>query len=315
MVNQSPDNEPTISERESEPRPLVKWGWLRALLFFIAFIAVSVIVAVTSSILLSVSGHSGTTNFDSPITTVFEGASLLISFLLVLLFRRIIDRRSVVSLGFSFSPRFRKDLIWGVVFGIGLQLVIFGSLWVTGQIQVTGVEFVPGSLVILLLTLIFAAVQEEIVMRGYMLSNMMESTNKYLALVLVSVIFAGLHSSNPDASLAGVANILLAGLLLGVYYIHRKNLWFPIGLHIAWNYFEGPVLGSPVSGMEIHSIVDLKFVGSPLLTGGKFGFEASVVAALFTLIAILLVHFAFRKKPSAPQTADRTQEPGRQTQE
>ncbi|HKK19939.1 MAG TPA: type II CAAX endopeptidase family protein, partial [candidate division Zixibacteria bacterium] len=227
MEDHSPDIEPTVGERESEPQPLIKWGWLRALLFFVAFLVSAVLIAVVSGILLAVVGASKTQAMDSLFTVIYQAVNLLVSFLLVLLFRRVFDRKSVGSLGFTFSPRFRRDLIWGVLFGIGLQLVIFGSLSLAGQIQVTGFEFLPGSLLALLFSLIFAAVQEEIVMRGYMLSNMMKSTNKYLALVLVSAVFALLHGSNPDASLAGVLNILLAGLLLGVYYIHRRNLWFP----------------------------------------------------------------------------------------
>jgi membrane protease YdiL (CAAX protease family) len=46
-------------------------------------------------------------------------------------------------------------------------------------------------------------------------------------------------------------NIFLAGIFLGAYYINRRNLWFPIGLHFAWNFCQGSVFGFEVSGEKV----------------------------------------------------------------
>jgi hypothetical protein len=52
----------------------------------------------------------------------------------------------------------------------------------------------------------------------------------------------------------------------------------PIGLHAAWNFTQGPILGVPVSGQPAHGILHAKLLGSALLSGGEFGLEASVIA-------------------------------------
>ncbi len=285
---------------DEKPVPLIRAGWIRAAIFFIAFFVIVILIQVGDSIVLALTSQTSEPRMESSLMMILEAASFLILFLLVILFRKGIDRRSVRSLGFSFPPAIRRDFLAGVLTGIALQAAIVGFLCITGDIEVTGVRFSPVPLITILFTLIFAGLKEEIVMRGYMLSNLMESMNKYVALFIVSSIFAILHILNPDASVAGVANIVLAGLLLGIYYVHRRNLWFPIGLHIAWNYCEGPIFGSPVSGVKVPSILQLKFIGNPAMTGGNFGFEASAAAAVLTLVALLLVHYVFKPKPTTP---------------
>ncbi len=288
------------ADNPSEVQPLIKQGWLRALLFYISFFIYTIVISVGGGLILTLGSSNGfALDFASIAMMLFELVSVLGSFLLIVVFRTLIDRRSVVSLGFAFNGKYRRDLGYGILLGVVLQLFMFGALWATGQTHVAGFRFVFGPLVVILFTLIFAAVQEEIVMRGYLLCNLMESANKYLSLILVSVVFAFMHGMNPDISIAGVLNIILAGLLLGMYYIHRKNLWFPIGLHIAWNYFEGPVLGSPVSGVKVDSIVLLDFIGKPMWTGGSFGFEASYALSIVLILAIIAVHLIYRTKPTA----------------
>ena len=45
-----------------------------------------------------------------------------------------------------------------------------------------------------------------------------------------------------------MANLILAGVLLALAYERYERLWFPIGIHIAWNVASGPILGYDVSG-------------------------------------------------------------------
>ncbi len=74
--------------------------------------------------------------------------------------------------------------------------------------------------------------------------------NKWVALLITSVLFALFHEANPDVSVFAIINILFAGILIGLNYIFTKNLWFGICFHFAWDYFQGPVLGYEVSGVE-----------------------------------------------------------------
>lgn len=104
---------------------------------------------------------------------------------------------------------------------------------------------------------------------------------------------------NPNTSVAGLVNIVLAGILLGVYYIHCRNLWFPIGLHFAWNLFEGPVYGSAVSGNMVTSVFTQEVVGNSQITGGDFGFEASWITTVVIIVATIAIHLIYRKRNEA----------------
>jgi hypothetical protein len=54
-------------------------------------------------------------------------------------------------------------------------------------------------------------------------------------------------------------------------------LWISIGLHIGWNFFEGPVFGFPVSGLETTALLIHSDTGPALITGGSFGPEAGFI--------------------------------------
>ena len=88
--------------------------------------------------------------------------------------------------------------------------------------------------------------------------------------------------------------MLEAGVLLGAAYVVTQRLWFPIGMHIAWNFSEGSVFGMQVSGNSTaSSLVRGSLTGSNLLTGGAFGPEASIAAVTVCLaVAILLLYRA-----------------------
>ena len=108
----------------------------------------------------------------------------------------------------------------------------------------------------------------------------MSSFNKYVALVLSSLLFAILHIFNPNTSAIGMINLFLAGILLGVSYIYTKNLWFPVALHFSWNFFQGPVFGFHVSGLDMNAIIIQKPQEEQLFSGGTFGFEGSILATV-----------------------------------
>ena len=112
--------------------------------------------------------------------------------------------------------------------------------------------------------------------------------------MISSIIFAVMHGANPNINFLALVNLLLAGMLLGNYYIYKKNLWFPTGLHVTWNYFQGYILGFEISGMGVDSIITQKLQGSDLLTGGSFGFEGSILCTFITILGIYFIDYKYR---------------------
>lgn len=72
-------------------------------------------------------------------------------------------------------------------------------------------------------------------------------------------------------------------------FILAGNLWLPIGLHFAWNFVQGPLLGFPVSGMNARGLQRIHDVGPELITDGAYGPEAGAVGIVFRFVVIGLL--------------------------
>lgn len=220
----------------------------------------------------------------------------LISLVLVAVFRLYIDKRSIRSLGLL---PFSKD---GYV-GLLLSMALLGCgtllLYFNGNLHWLDLSFDAGPFFMAIPVLVLAVFAEELVFRGYILGNLLESGNKWYALLISAVLFALAHISNTSLNGVALLNLLLAGILLGLNYIYTKNLWFGILFHFGWNFFQGPVLGYDVSGLGLPHLLELEMSGNPLLTGAAFGFEGSLIATMLLLTAILLMYLAFEKRKAA----------------
>jgi membrane protease YdiL (CAAX protease family) len=146
--------------------------------------------------------------------------------------------------------------------------------------------------------LILVSFSEELVFRGYILNNLLHSMPKMPALLVSALLFAGFHTLNPGMSLIGFLNIFIAGVLMGINYIFSRNLWFAVFFHFSWNFFQGPVLGFEVSGLDLPVMLEQNLRGSTLLTGGAFGLEASWLATFVLSITTLILFLLFQRKYS-----------------
>lgn len=142
-----------------------------------------------------------------------------------------------------------------------------------------------------------AAVHEELLFRGYVFQKLL-AWRRGFAMFTIAAVFAALHLGNAAVSWLGLFNIFLGGVLLGLAYERFMRLWFPIGLHLAWNVTTGPILGHEVSGYESMRTLFVERGHGPVwATGGDFGIEASIWMTLVELIAIALLGW------SPPRTA------------
>jgi membrane protease YdiL (CAAX protease family) len=144
--------------------------------------------------------------------------------------------------------------------------------------------------------MVTVAFTEELMFRGYILGNLMQSMNKWLALILSSLVFAVVHVANPDIGFIPVLNIFLAGIFLGLNFLYTKNLWYSIALHFSWNFMQGPILGYDVSGYKLQGFFSQTITGPTYITGGEFGFEGSVVCSALLIIATLILYYIFERR-------------------
>ncbi len=185
----------------------------------------------------------------------------------------------------------------GFAGGVVLLAVIVGILWLVGGYRVDGLNTgVPWFRELLLVGLL-PGVIEEIISRGVLYRIVEDRWGSWIALVFSAVMFGLMHAGNPNATLwSCIAIAIEAGLLLGILYTVTRSLYVCIGLHMAWNFMEGPVLGTPVSGIELQSLLQGSLLGPHWLTGGAFGIEASLVTVgLMGGLSVGLMAYAQRR--------------------
>jgi membrane protease YdiL (CAAX protease family) len=182
-----------------------------------------------------------------------------------------------------------------------MQASVFGTAWAAGWLHIEGFVWqthTPREIVLsfLSVTVVFALVgwYEELLARGYWLQNLSEGLNRPLAVLVSSSVFAVGHAGNPNVTWVALLGLVGAGLLLAWAYLRTGRLWLAMGIHFGWNFFEGPVFGFPVSGVETMPLLEITVSGPALWTGGQFGPEAGLVLLPALALSALAIGLATR---------------------
>lgn len=208
-----------------------------------------------------------------------------------------VEKRPFSDLGLAWHGQ-REWIFAGFLIALLLFMTGFGVSLMLGAVQIAGIHFNLSDLLFGFLFFMLVAFAEEIMVRGYVLGCLLRTgMNRFLALLISSLLFALLHIFNPGIAFLPMLNLVLAGFLLGAVYIYTRNLWFSISLHLFWNWIQGPVLGYEVSGNNfLSSLLTLRFFEPNLISGGAFGFEGSIVCTILLLIATAGIIAWFEEK-------------------
>ncbi len=190
-----------------------------------------------------------------------------------------------------------KPLGLGLLVGLVLFSLIVGVAALLGVYRIVGPGDLSGLAGALIASAIFPALSEEIMFRGVLFRWIEQFGGSWAALLLTSAFFGAAHLMNPHASaIAAVGIAFEAGVMLGAAYMLTRSLWLPIGLHAAWNFTQGEIYDIPVSGTEVHGLVDARLCCNPLLTGSGFGLEASIIAIVVaTSFGLWLLWLAIKR--------------------
>ena len=286
--------------------PRIKNGFLRAIIFMPLWLIIMGLVQSIGVVLIMMASGVDMANpdsaealfsemsFDSPVMLILTGFSLLGSFAALWVATKFIDRKPLMSIGLSVKDKANEMLI-----GLGFALAFIGGLflvlWLIGAINITGYLGFKPEVFIVSILLFMAAFDEELIFRGYILNNMMDSTsNRWIALAGSSLLFALLHSGNTNvwSTWVPMTELFAAGFILGISYTFTKNLWFPTFFHFGWNFFQG-LFGFEISGFNVDSwkIISHENAGNvpDIVSGGAFGIEGSVITLSCTIICTYLI--------------------------
>ena len=220
------------------------------------------------------------------------------------------------SLGWSLRGNWLPHLIIGFALGAvslllaALVAAIFGNLTFAPNQTASQSEIVQTALISLII-FAFAAAGEEALFRGYPLQTFARARLVWVAIVITSTVFAAAHATNPNATWLGLGNTALAGVWFVAAYLKTRTLWFPLGLHWAWNWTMGAVLGIPVSGIEqltTNPLFNRIDNGPAWLTGGEYGLEGGAACTIALIVSTVSIWFAPFLKPTPEMLALTDQE-------
>lgn len=282
----------------SPDEPRLRAGWrlaVHALLTALAGLALSVLAALAGAGRIVGAGTPWELAYASlPVALAVTAASWVA--------RRYVDHRSFSSLGLTISARAWRDLGLGLLLGAGMVGLVFAALAALGWLSVVGwagatvpTNALASDVLGAVALFVLVGYYEELLSRGYHLSNLAEGLSCGWAVALTSVSFPLFHLGNPTAGAASVMGLLAAGVFLAYARLRTGLLWMPIGVHIAWNLALG-LLGFPVSGIAVFSLLTLRVTGPELATGGAFGPEAGALAPLSLLLGAIIVRAYTRNR-------------------
>ena len=283
------------------------YGHLRAgwrVLIYLGFVVIASLPLIGLMLLLNwifdlSGGGDDVTSSTNLIFFLFIDLSLVIAAWITL---RWIDRRPFTLLGLGFQRRSLNEFLLGFALGFLNLVAVFAALWVSGYITVAVNRpdwLVFATLGQYLLAYGLAAALEELLNRGYVFQSLCEGTRIWIAVLTISFLFVLGHLANENLRWPGALHLFLHGILYAAVYLKTRSLWVPIGLHLAWNWTQGPVFGFHVSGMEVsNTLLRIVPVGPDTLSGGAFGAEGSIISSLVSIVLILWVWKTKRLKPS-----------------
>lgn len=215
---------------------------------------------------------------------------------------RIWAHGQLADIGMQWTPASRWNLLLGFAGGAGgalvavLAPVAFRLSWLE---RVPGAQVQWGSLAFITVLLLFGAVGEEMLFRGYAFQFLVGRMGAYATVLPFGVLFGLMHGNNPNQSWLGLINTMLWGIAFGYAFLRSGDLWLPIGLHFGWNWVL-PLFGANLSGytMGVTGLVT-RSNASAWWTGGNYGPEGGV----FTTVVVVGVMFYLYRAPIQRQAS------------
>ena len=275
-------------------------GW-RMLLFLFLFAIVSPFWLIPSGIQIANFGD------DQLALALREMGKVLAFTIPVLLARKVIDERSIPSLGLKLDRWTILDFCCGVGISFGIMAIGFLLMAGLGIMQIQSFAWqadtfqtIVANLIGLFLIFTLVGWSEELVFRGYFLQNAIEGTNIFWGVLLSSLFFSAAHLSNVGITAIGLFMIFLGGILFSYAYLTTKQLWLAVALHLGWDFFGTIFLGFSISGVHLYRLVQSEVQRA----GGGAGIFLFFIIILTFFQGILVYQYskitAGRRNPANP---------------
>jgi membrane protease YdiL (CAAX protease family) len=204
---------------------------------------------------------------------------------------RFYDKRKITELSTKYLL---KEMFGGFFFGFfTISLSIF-ILYLLGYYQAFSISTTHYPIKFFTFLMV-AAIVEDLFHRGLIVRVCENWLGTHLTLVIAMLVELQ-HIYNPNSNLFSLFYYLIWGFTMGMMFIYTKRIWLPFFFHLGWN-FSQPFYGSNLTGLNnMGSIIQSKFSGPELLTGGAVGIEDSIFTASFLLIIGIVLYYISKKE-------------------
>ncbi len=215
---------------------------------------------------------------------------------------RAVDSREWADLGLSSDRARPRALLEGLAAGLGAIALTAGLLLVGGWL-IFAVSPLSGSwgaaALRVTIVLLPAALAEELLCRGYLLTVTRDAIGVRGAIIATSVLFGVLHLGNPGATAESVAVVTLSGIFLATVRVALDSLYAAWMAHFAWNWVMAVPLHAAVSGVRFESPgYRATSAGPEWISGGAWGPEGGIIAAVGMLGGLAFFYARHRREES-----------------
>lgn len=248
---------------------------------------------------------------DAMLATISTGlpwwltlASLISSVALIagaIIYCRVFEKRKIATLGLRKS-NIALEYGVGAVIGLAMYSLTFLIAFLAGAVSFEGGASFTFPIILFLVGFVIQGAAEEILIRGYLMTSVARDYKVFLAVFFSSAVFSLMHAANSGVSVLALINIFLFGVFEGIYVLKRGDIWGACAIHSMWNFAQGNIFGSSVSGMDsMPSIFNtVSTSGMTAANGGAFGLEGGFACTIVVVVAIGVLMLIPPKKSELP---------------
>ncbi|MBJ8350290.1 CPBP family intramembrane glutamic endopeptidase [Streptococcus zalophi] len=267
--------------------------WIPILMVLVVSVAIPGVIQMIVGLVLS--------SQEGQLITLASVVQMALTFFATLFVLLAVAKIKTKDLGFTKNAS--KDISKGLLYGFGAISVVALVLVVLGAVNMS-FNFRFGSIPTIILAIVMFGFQgplEELVYRSYLMPHFGKQLGMVKGILLSSVFFTLIHALNPGIGFMPIVNLFLASLVFSLIYYLTESFWLVGAAHAVWNFSQGIIYGSLVSGNPIKESI---FTATPVkgmdfISGGSFGFEGGIITSLLGIILMVLLISAIKKKNRA----------------
>lgn len=288
----------------------VRSGWKILLVFLLSYALIfgaSMLIGVIIGMILLIKGKSDyLINFNIESTAEYElifqistSISNILFIISCIIIWKLFEKKKINKMGITSIKNGYKELCVGLILGaitmsiVAIIIIAIGNVKLINPISKPQISI---SLLYGLIGFIFVGFGEEILSRGYIMSVLKQTRNKWLILIGPALIFAALHLGNDGIDVLSFVNLFLVGVLFAYMFMKSKNIWMPIGYHITWNYFQGYIWGFGVSGISVNGLYKVENITNNIINGGAFGPEGGIIVTIVICLTFGFVYCFYKEE-------------------